>query len=101
MAQRGGARFAPKTLPRVALHLGMKPLEVRSRSDSVAGAANSSEFVDRGRPKRAVGEWAASDDTRRPPLPRMQVIRLPAPGLDADIKLSKPPWLCTLAKSTL
>ena len=26
--------------PRVALHLGTKPLETRSRSDSVAGAAN-------------------------------------------------------------
>jgi DNA-binding transcriptional ArsR family regulator len=26
--------------PRAALHLGVKPLEVRSRSDSVAGAAN-------------------------------------------------------------
>jgi DNA-binding transcriptional ArsR family regulator len=26
--------------PRVALHLGMKPLEARPRSDSVAGAAN-------------------------------------------------------------
>ena len=26
--------------PRVALHLGMKPVEVRPRSDSVAGAAN-------------------------------------------------------------